>query len=64
MATVFAGVFIAIVALAVFLQRRRLAQMQALMLGGSVLPGCVTVEAIVLFLIAIVFFVAYFHGLS
>ena len=50
---IFAAVFIAIVAVIVFLQRRRLAHAQALVLGGSVLPGCVVVEAIVLLLIAI-----------
>lgn len=50
----FAGVFIAIIAVIVFLQRRRLAHAQALILGGSVLPGCVVAEAIVLLLIAIV----------
>ena len=50
---IFAGVFIAIVAVIVFLQRRRLAHAQALVLGGSVLPGCVVAEAIVLLLIAV-----------
>ena len=50
---IFAGVFIAIVAVVVFVQRQRLAHAQALVLGGSVLPGCVVVEAIVLLLIAI-----------
>jgi len=50
---IFAAVFIAIVALVVFAQRRRLAHAQALILGGSVLPGCVVVEAVVLLLIAI-----------
>jgi hypothetical protein len=64
MGTLFTGIFIAFVALAVYLQRRKLAEMQALMLGGSVLPGCVIAEAIVLFLIAVVFAGAYFAGLS
>jgi hypothetical protein len=48
-----AGLFIAIVAVVVFLRRRPLAHAQALVLGGSVLPGCVIVEAVVLLLIAI-----------
>lgn len=52
--SLFAAVFLAIVAVVVFVQRRRLAQAQALVLGGSVMPGCVIVEAIVLLLIAIV----------
>jgi hypothetical protein len=48
-----AAIFIAIVAIVVFLQRRRLAHAQALVLGGSILPGCVVAQAIVLLLIAI-----------
>ena len=51
--TLFAAVFIAIVAVVVFLQRRRLAHAQALVLGGSIMPGCVVAQAIVLLLIAI-----------
>ncbi len=64
MGTLLAGVFIAVVAAMVFIQRRRLAEMQALILGGSVLPGCVVAEAIVLFVIAAVFAAAWFNGLS
>jgi hypothetical protein len=64
MSTLFVAIFIAAVALVVFLQRRRLAEMQALILGGSVLPGCVVAEAILLLVIAIVFSVAYFRGTS
>jgi hypothetical protein len=51
--TLFAAVFIAIVAIIVFLQRRRLAHAQALVLGGSIMPGCVVAQAVVLLLIAI-----------
>jgi hypothetical protein len=58
------GIFIAVVAVLVFAQRRRLAQMQAMTLGGSVGPGCVIAEAAVLLLIAIAFAVAYFSALS
>jgi hypothetical protein len=47
------AIFLAIVAVVVFVQRRRLAHAQALVLGGSVLPGCVIAEAIVLLLIAV-----------
>jgi hypothetical protein len=53
-----AGLFIAIVAVVVFLRRRPLAHAQALVLGGSVLPGCVIAEAVVLLLIAIAVVVA------
>jgi hypothetical protein len=53
-----AGLFIAIVAVVVFLRRRDLAHAQALVLGGSILPGCVIAEAVVLLLIAIAIVVA------
>ena len=49
----FVALFIAIVAVVVFFQRRALAQMQAGILGGSVVPGCVVAEAVVLLLIAV-----------
>jgi hypothetical protein len=64
MPTLFIAIFIAVVAVLVFAQRRRLAQMQAMILGGSVGPGCVIAEAAVLLLIAIAFAVAYFSALS
>ena len=64
MPTLFIAVFIAVVAGLVFVQRRRLAEMQAMTLGGSIGPGCVVAEAIVLLLIALAFAVAYFSGLS
>jgi hypothetical protein len=63
MGPLFIAIFIAVVALLVFAQRRRLAQMQAMTLGGSIGPGCVVVEAVVLLLIGIAFAVAYFSGL-
>jgi hypothetical protein len=53
-----AAIFIAVVAVVVFLQRRRLAHAQALVLGGSILPGCVMAQAIVLLLIAITIAIA------
>jgi hypothetical protein len=49
----FAPAFIALVAVVVFLQRRQLARAQANVLGGSLLPGCVVVEAIALLALAI-----------
>jgi hypothetical protein len=58
MASLLAGIFIAIVAVAVYVRRRPLAHAQALVLGGSILPGCVVVEAVVLFLIAIAVIIA------
>ena len=64
MSSLFIAIFIAVVALLVFIQRRRLAQMQAMTLGGSIRPGCVVVEAVVLLLIAVAFAFAYFSGVS
>ena len=53
MASLLAGAFIAIVAVVVFLRRQQLAHAQALVLGGSILPGCVVAEAVVLLRIGI-----------
>jgi len=44
--------FLALVAIALYVKRRELAQLQAGILGGSIFPGCVIVEAVVLLLIA------------
>jgi hypothetical protein len=44
--------FLVAVAIGIVLDRRRLAHLQAMVLGGSVVPGCVVVEAVVLALIA------------
>ena len=43
--------------------RRPLANGQAIVFGGSVVPGCVVAEAIALFLIAALMVVAYRYGL-
>jgi hypothetical protein len=48
-----AAAFIAAVGIAVILQRRPLARAQALILGGSILPGCAVAEGIGLLLIAV-----------
>lgn len=47
-----AGVFLALVGVVVILQRRPLARAQALILGGSVFPGCAVAEGLLLLLIA------------
>jgi hypothetical protein len=47
-----AAAFIAVVGVIVILQRRALARAQALVLGGSILPGCAVAEGIALLLIA------------
>lgn len=53
----FIAIFVAVVAVVVFTQRRPLATLQAGLLGGSVVPGCVVAEAIALLAIAIAMFV-------
>ncbi|HEX7705310.1 MAG TPA: hypothetical protein VF701_02530 [Thermoanaerobaculia bacterium] len=40
--------FVLLVAIFIFAQRRRLAAMEGLVVGGSVGPGCVTAQAIIL----------------
>jgi hypothetical protein len=47
-----AAAFIALVGIMVILRRRPLARAQALILGGSILPGCAVAEGIVLLVIA------------
>ena len=48
-----AGAFIALIGIAVILQRRSLARAQALVLGGTILPGCAVAQGVVLLLIAL-----------
>jgi hypothetical protein len=56
------AMFIAVVAAVVFVQRRRLATLQALVLGGSILPGCVTAQAASLLLLAALLILAHLGG--
>lgn len=46
------AVFLVVVAIVMFVQRRSLAQMQAVIFGGSILPGCVVAEAVALLALA------------
>ncbi len=62
MAALLSALFIALVAVVVFLRRRQLAHAQALVLGGSILPGCVVAEAVVLLLIAVAIAVTGFNA--
>ena len=48
---------------AMIVARRPLADGQAIVFGGSMVPGCVVAEAIVLFVIAALMIVAYRYGL-
>jgi len=43
--------------------RRPLADGQAIVFGGSMVPGCIVAEAIVLFVLAALVIVAYRYGL-
>jgi hypothetical protein len=47
------GAFLALIGIAVILQRRSLARAQALVLGGTILPGCAVAEGVTLILIAL-----------
>ena len=49
------AVFFAVVAGAMLAGRRQLAQMQGLILGGTMAPGCVMAEALVLLALAAAF---------
>ena len=62
MMALLSALFIALVAVVVFLRRRQLAHAQALVLGGSVLPGCVVAEAVVLLLIAVAIAITGFNA--
>lgn len=53
MFAIVAGTFVALIGAGVIFERRRLAHAQALVLGGSILPGCAVVEGAVLVLIGL-----------
>jgi len=55
--------FIALVAVLIFARRRPLAQMQAMVLGGSVVPGCVVAEAVALLVAAAAVVLAHLYEL-
>ena len=48
---------------AMIVARKPLADGQAVIFGGSVVPGCVIAEAIVMFILAALMIVAYRYGL-
>lgn len=52
-----------IVGVAMIVVRKPLADGQAMVFGGSVVPGCVVAEAIVLFVLAALMIVGYRYGL-
>jgi hypothetical protein len=52
-----------IAGVAMIVARRPLAEGQAIVFGGSMVPGCVVAEAVVLFVIAALMIVAYRLGL-
>ena len=43
--------------------KESVAQLQAMILGGSVVPGCVIAEAVVVALLALVLVLAYSNGI-
>ena len=52
-----------IVGLAIFIGRVRLAEMHAITLGGTVTPGCIVLEAVVMIVLAIILIAAHLAGL-
>jgi hypothetical protein len=63
MAPSLVAAFIAVVGVLVFFWRRELARMQALVLGGSVVPGCVVAEAVALLVAAAALVICHRYGL-
>ncbi|HEX2833834.1 MAG TPA: hypothetical protein VHW00_12550 [Thermoanaerobaculia bacterium] len=55
-------VFVAIVGVTVIFLRRPLAQQQAFLAGGRVLPGCVIAEGVFLIVLALVLYLLYRAG--
>ena len=58
-----AAAFIALVGVLILFRRRQLAGMQALILGGSVVPGCVVAEAVALLVAAVALILAHVYEL-
>ena len=56
-------VLFVVVGAAMIVARKPLADGQAIVLGGSVVPGCVIAEAIALFALAALIIVAHRYGL-
>jgi len=54
--------FLVVVALATVLARRPLADLQSMLAGGTVLPGCVIAEAAVFLLLAVAIVLLYRAG--
>jgi hypothetical protein len=54
--------FVAFVGIGMLLWRRQLARLQALVLGGSILPGCVVAQGATLVVIALVIAVLRLRG--
>jgi hypothetical protein len=60
--TWFTVVFISLVALALILRRREVATFQALVLGGSIRPGCAIAQGAVLLAIALIIAILHLRG--
>lgn len=60
--TWFTVVFVSLVALALIVRRRDVATFQALVLGGSIRPGCAIAQGIVLLLIALAIALMHLRG--
>ena len=54
----FAIVFFVLLGIALIIGRREMAQFQANVMGGRMLPGCVVAQGVGLFILALVFYLA------
>ena len=59
----FVAVFFLLIAVAMFLRRAELSHLQAMILGGSVAPGCVIAEAVVIAVLALIIVLAHSNGI-
>jgi hypothetical protein len=62
MIAVLSAAFLVALAFVVLMQKKQLAQLQALMVGATVAPGCVVAEAVALVLLAVAIVIAHLSG--
>ena len=63
MIAVLSAAFLIALSFIFLLQKKQLAQLQALMVGATVAPGCVVAEAVALVLLAVAIVIAHLSGL-
>ena len=63
MIAVLSAAFLIALSFIFLMQKKQLAQLQALMVGATVGPGCVVAEAVALVLLAVAIVIAHLSGL-